>query len=233
MQMTTILEETKIVIMKKAEKGIYDVQEVGKAIMDNVTFNTDHLLHAVNSPLKNIRTLVEVKVHMMVSLKSCISGINSQNAQLFVMNLCHLVIAEVKKTDVALVDEKSFSETVTDNQRMVLAYVAGHCFQNKYKNIFRPSYSKKLPTESYLAILEAPKIGESSNPLYNLVNDKNRSGSLWLVSESTVAMFEHIEVKLRALFTKNPRKISDKKLTVLFFKDSCVKTMIDFLEEFM
>ena len=194
------------------EKGMYDVQEVGEAIMDKVTFNTDHLLHAVNSPLKNIRTLVEVKLHMMlmVSLKSCISGINSQHAQLFVMNFCHLVIAEVKKTDVALVDEKSFSETVTDNQRMVLAYVAGHCFQKKYKNIFRPSYSKKLPTESYLAILEAPKIGESSNPLYNLVNDKNRSGSLWLVSESTVAMFEHIEVKLRALFTKNPRKISDK-----------------------
>ena len=134
------------------EKGMYDVQEVGEAIMDNVTFNTDHLLHAVNSSLKNIRTLVEVKLHMMVSLKSFISGINSQNAQLFVMNLCHLVIAEVKKTDVALVDEKSFSETVTDNQRMVLAYVAGNCFQKKYKNIFRPSYSKKLPTESYLAI---------------------------------------------------------------------------------
>ena len=72
MRMTTLLEETKIVIMKKAEKGIYDVEEVGKATMDNVTFNTDHLLHAVNSSLKNIRTLVEVKLHMMVSLKSCI-----------------------------------------------------------------------------------------------------------------------------------------------------------------
>ena len=72
MQMTTLLEETKIVIMKKAEKGIYDVGEVGTVIMDNVTFNTDHLLQAVNSSLKNIRALVEVKLHTMVSLTSCI-----------------------------------------------------------------------------------------------------------------------------------------------------------------
>ena len=89
MQMTTILEETKIVIMKKAEKGMYDVQEVGEAIMDNVIFNTVNLLHAVNSSLKNIRTLVEVKLHMMVSLKSFINGLILK-IPIFVLKLFNL-----------------------------------------------------------------------------------------------------------------------------------------------
>jgi len=44
-------------------------------------------------------------------------------------------------------------------------------------------------------------------------------------------MFEHMEIKLGALFRQNSRKMNAKKIAILFLLDSCVRNMLDFLEE--
>ena len=88
-----------------------------------------------------------------------------------------------------------------------------------------PSFKGKID------ILMAPKIEKSSSSLFSYVNAKNLSGTLWLVSEDTVSLFEHMEIKFGALFRQNSRKINAKKIAILFLLDSCVRNMLDFLEE--
>lgn len=225
-QLSGIIQQSKQALFDKVEEGLYD-SSVKNAI-EGMQHNSPQLLASVNSALKEFRDLVVAKHHMMVILPKFFFDINSIYAQLFVQNLCHMILFELKKTNVTLVGE--FQEALTDNEKKVLAYISGHCFQKKYKRIIRISRNKPS-LKHHLDILGAPKIEESSNSLYNLVNAKNRTGALWLVSEDTVAMFEHIELKLRALFNQDPRKISDKKLSISFLHDSCVRSLVDFLQE--
>ena len=54
-------------------------------------------------------------------------------------------------------------------------------------------------------------------------------GGLWLVSDEIVNMFLSVEVAIRILIRKKPRKFNDKELTILLFNEPFVTSVLTFL----
>ena len=113
--------------MISKEEGLYGPEM--KTIIAAAHY-PQHLATAVNDILGKFKDLAVVRLQLMAILPSYFE-IESNHAQLLVQNLCHIIIADLKKTNVSAILTEDSDEPLTDNERKVIAYVAGHVFFKK------------------------------------------------------------------------------------------------------
>ena len=186
------------------------------------------LLDAINSVIKNHRDNVNFIPKFTTTIYPFFSSLDRVNANLFVDNLCKVVLKKRKGMSTFANSTENQEKPLTLPEHGVVTYLAGHCFGKKFRQTYAKNKKHTPECEERRSILECARIDASDKSNYNLVNGKNRGG-LWLVSDEIVNMFLSVEVAIRILIRKKPRKFNDKELTILLFNEPFVTSVLTFL----